>query len=106
MKSSRSVWSCRFSRMSVVAVFCLFAGRCVVQAQAAGASDKHDQPRGWSEPLESNDVGNPAIHGSTKVTDDGLEIVGAGKDVWGLSDQFRFVHEQRTGDFDVAVRVT
>ena len=106
MKSNRSVWSCRFARMLVVAAFCLFAGRCVVQAQIAGASDKQDQPKGWSAQLESNDVGNPAIHGSTRITDDGLEVVGAGKDVWGLSDQFRFVHEQQTGDFDVAVRVT
>ena len=28
-----------------------------------------------------------------------------GKDIWGTSDEFHFVHQEQTGDFDVVVRV-
>lgn len=60
--------------------------------------------RGWSSPLERTDIGNPAISGSVKSSHGVLEIVAGGKDVWGNSDEFTFVHQQMTGDFDVKVR--
>ena len=47
----------------------------------------------------------PAIHGTTKATNAGLEIVAGGKDIWGTSDEFRFAHQKQTGDFDVVVSV-
>ncbi|WP_367873803.1 LamG-like jellyroll fold domain-containing protein [Luteolibacter sp. Populi] len=53
----------------------------------------------------SQDIGNPALAGSTVRTGDLITITAGGTDIWGTSDQFRFAHQQRTGDFDVAVRL-
>jgi hypothetical protein len=51
-------------------------------------------------------VNNAAPAGSNYSFAPGqFEITGGGADIWGLSDQFRFVHTQRTGDFDVQVKV-
>ena len=62
-------------------------------------------PKGWSSTLQSTDIGNPAVHGETKPVNDGMEVEAGGKDIWGTSDEFHFVYEKHTGDFDVAVRV-
>ena len=71
----------------------------IVRAQSAV------ELKGWSEALQSTDVGSPVIHGSTKPTKDGLEVVASGRDIWDTSDQFHFVYQKQTGDFDVVVRV-
>ncbi|HVY68465.1 MAG TPA: PQQ-dependent sugar dehydrogenase, partial [Verrucomicrobiae bacterium] len=55
--------------------------------------------------LTSADIGNPAA-GSTKILSDGYELTAGGADIWGTSDQFRYAYEQRTGDFDVSVRIS
>ena len=34
-----------------------------------------------------------------------ITITAGGTDIWGTSDQFHFAHQQRTGDFDVSVRI-
>lgn len=51
------------------------------------------------------DVGGPAIAGSTTRTGDKLELTGGGNDIFGNADQFHFAWQQRTGDFDVYVRI-
>jgi hypothetical protein len=61
--------------------------------------------KGWSEALQSADVGSPVMHGSAKPIKDGLEVVASGRDIWDKSDQFQFVYQKQTGDFDVVVRV-
>ncbi|HUE42595.1 MAG TPA: hypothetical protein VMP12_03475, partial [Candidatus Sulfotelmatobacter sp.] len=70
-----------------------------------GRAQSAAEPKGWSEALQSIDVGSPVIHGSTKPTKDGLEVVASGRDIWDTSDQFHFVYQNQTGDFDVVVRV-
>ncbi len=55
--------------------------------------------------LTSLDIGGPALAGSTSRTGDDLTITAGGTDVWGASDQFRFAYLQRTGDFDLRMRV-
>ncbi|MDX1951995.1 MAG: PA14 domain-containing protein [Verrucomicrobiota bacterium] len=54
--------------------------------------------------LTSADIGGPAA-GSTTTLSDGYELRAGGADIWGNSDQFRYAYEQRSGDFDVRVRV-
>ena len=57
------------------------------------------------EAWTNSDVGSPAQAGSATRDQAGWNLVAGGTDIWGAVDQFHFVHQQRTGDFDVAVRV-
>jgi hypothetical protein len=43
--------------------------------------------------------------GSTQAATGGHDLRSAGRDIGGNSDQFHFAYQQRTGDFDVKVRV-
>ncbi|MCW1886836.1 PQQ-dependent sugar dehydrogenase [Luteolibacter flavescens] len=53
----------------------------------------------------SQDIGNPTLPGSTVRDGNQITITAGGTDIWGNSDQFHFAHQQRTGDFDVSVRI-
>ena len=55
--------------------------------------------------LVGQDIGNPALSGSTTRVGNEITITAGGTDIWGGSDQFHFAHQLRTGDFDVSVRV-
>ncbi len=55
--------------------------------------------------LTSVDIGGPVVGSTTKVAD-GWELVAGGADIWGTSDQFRFAYQQRTGDFDIFVKIS
>jgi hypothetical protein len=70
-----------------------------------GKAQSTEELKGWSEALQSTDVGSPVIPGSAKPTNEGLQVVASGKDIWDTSDQFHFVYQKQTGDFDVVVRV-
>jgi hypothetical protein len=50
-------------------------------------------------------IGNPTPAGSQVVVANGLNLSGGGADLGGVSDQFQFSGLQRTGDFDVMVRL-
>lgn len=50
------------------------------------------------------DIGNPPRGGIVAVTN-GVDITGGGAGVSGRNDQLQFSQQQRTGDFDVEVRV-
>lgn len=50
-------------------------------------------------------IGSPALSGSQTPVGNGLNISGGGTDVGGTSDQYQFSYVQRTGDFDVKVRL-
>jgi glucose/arabinose dehydrogenase/mono/diheme cytochrome c family protein/regulation of enolase protein 1 (concanavalin A-like superfamily) len=52
----------------------------------------------------SQDIGGPTA-GSTTDLGSGQHITAGGDDIWGNTDQFRFVHETISGDFDVIRRV-
>ena len=51
------------------------------------------------------DVGSPQLGGSAKPFDAGWNLIAGGADIWGKSDQFHFVCQEMTGDFDIAIRV-
>jgi glucose/arabinose dehydrogenase/mono/diheme cytochrome c family protein len=53
----------------------------------------------------SQDIGAPALAGSTQASGREITIQAGGTDIWGTSDQFHFAHQQRTGDFDFSVRI-
>jgi glucose/arabinose dehydrogenase len=55
--------------------------------------------------LTGQDIGNPALAGSTVRSGDLVTITAGGTDIWNTSDQFHFAHQLRAGDFDVAVRI-
>jgi regulation of enolase protein 1 (concanavalin A-like superfamily) len=51
------------------------------------------------------DVGSPAVTGSTTPVTRGYDLTGSGADIGGTGDQFHFGHQQQTGNFDIRVRV-
>lgn len=51
------------------------------------------------------DIGSPALSGSTTRDGNMVTITAGGTDIWGTTDQFHFAHQLRSGDFDIAVRV-
>jgi len=58
--------------------------------------------------LVSLDVGDAANKpGSTEILDDGtITIIGAGNDLWGSADGFRYVYTEVSGDFEATVQLT
>lgn len=55
--------------------------------------------------LTPMDIGSPSIIGSAAFHNGEWDVNAGGKDIWGTSDQFTFVAEQRTGDFDIVVHL-
>jgi M6 family metalloprotease-like protein len=51
------------------------------------------------------DIGNPGVAGSQTGSGSSLGITGGGADIWGASDQFRFVYKPLTGDGEITARV-
>ncbi|QJE97570.1 PQQ-dependent sugar dehydrogenase [Luteolibacter luteus] len=51
------------------------------------------------------DIGSPALSGSTARDGNMVTITAGGTDIWGNTDQFHFAHQLRNGDFDISVRV-
>jgi regulation of enolase protein 1 (concanavalin A-like superfamily) len=51
------------------------------------------------------DIGDPAATGSIVFPEEGYLVYGAGREIGGATDQFHFAYQQRTGNFDVKVRV-
>ena len=58
-------------------------------------------------PLASADIGSPSAAGSTSydASSGQWQIRATGADIWGGSDQFRFVHDAVAGDAELVVRV-
>ncbi|HEX9786337.1 MAG TPA: endo-1,3-alpha-glucanase family glycosylhydrolase [Opitutaceae bacterium] len=55
--------------------------------------------------LSSDDIGSPPVGGSTSLSGGTYTITASGSDIWGNSDQFRFISQQITGDTELVVRV-
>jgi hypothetical protein len=51
------------------------------------------------------DIGSPQLAGSARPVATGWDLIGAGVDIWEKADQFHFVCQDISGDFDLAVRV-
>lgn len=58
--------------------------------------------------MQSTNIGNPTPGGGVQTVTPNKDYVVTvgGVDIWGTYDSFNFIHEQRTGDFDVAVRIS
>ena len=57
------------------------------------------------ESFKHSDIGNPAISGTVKISEEGFDITAGGADIWGIKDEFNFVYVERTGDFDIVTRI-
>src|SRR5687767_14767046 len=59
--------------------------------------------RSWAQIYTGVNIGGDT--GSTQTATGGHDLRSSGRDIGGASDQFHFAYQQRTGDFDVKVRV-
>src|SRR3989442_4959445 len=53
----------------------------------------------------SIDIGGATPTGQTIVTNGGFDVSSATGDIWDVFDDFRFVYQQVTGDFDIRTRI-
>ena len=60
---------------------------------------------GTPSSFTSLDIGSPAVPGSATPVGTGWDVVAGGADIWERADQFHFVFTDKSGDFDVAVRL-
>ncbi|MDO8630348.1 MAG: hypothetical protein Q7R41_07630, partial [Phycisphaerales bacterium] len=51
------------------------------------------------------DIGGATTPGTATPVSGGFDVQGAGSDISGVNDQFHFEYQQRTGNFDVKVRL-
>jgi len=65
------------------------------------ASSQPAVPAPWT----TADIGAPAVAGSAQYSNGTFTLDGAGADIWGTSDQFRYVYQQFTGDIDIRAHV-
>jgi hypothetical protein len=72
------------------------AARTVTVSDLSGAL-----PAPWA----TQDVGSPAVNGSASESSGTYTVSGAGVDIWGTADQFRFVYQHLTGDGSIVARV-
>ncbi len=80
---------------------------CVLSLMLMGVSRPQAQangplPAGWL----GLDIGGPAVMGSQSFNNGTFTVDGAGTDIGGTSDQFRFVYRELQGDVDFRIRVT
>ncbi len=57
-------------------------------------------------PYAPQDIGGSAIPSTITLVSNGVNVVAAGTDIAGFSDQFNFDYQIRTGDFDIAARIS
>ena len=58
------------------------------------------------EPLwASEDIGAVGAAGSTSIANGVFTLAGAGADIWGTADAFRFTYQRLTGDGEIVARV-
>ncbi len=57
-------------------------------------------------PWETADIGAVGAAGSTTQTDGEFTVDGSGSDIWGTSDEFRYVYQTASGDCELVARVT
>jgi len=98
----------RFSALRAISLIFVAIVLSVAMAATGASQDRKTKTnplQGWSAPLQSADIGNPAFHGSMQATSDGLQIIAGGKDIWGTADEFHFTYQKQNGNFDIVVRV-
>jgi hypothetical protein len=80
-------------------VFCIALSLWVL---SAGAAFAQSLPDGWS----SLDIGAVGAAGSATGNAGSFTVTGAGADIWGSADAFRFVYTTLTGDGSIVTQVT
>ncbi|MBA2304435.1 MAG: hypothetical protein H0W08_17635, partial [Acidobacteria bacterium] len=80
-------------RAALMVVVCLAVGAVGARAQSL------------SSPWSAADVGKPNLAGSASLSNEVLTIDAAGKDIWGISDEFHFVYQAISGDVDIRARL-
>ena len=76
--------------VAVLAALLLFASSAYAQL-----------PSGWT----SGDIGTVGTAGATTYAGSTFSVDGAGADIWGSADAFRFAYRQLTGDGSIVARV-
>ncbi len=78
----------------------------VLGVQDSAGNAASGSAEGVTQGLRVEDVGRPSQAGSAFSCKPGtIEVKAGGVDIWGETDSFQFAHQERTGDFDIRVRV-
>ena len=68
-----------------------------------------DYIRAWElpqpSPWQTADIGSPGLAGRASWCDGVFDVTGEGNDIWGCSDQFRYVYRPLNGDGAITARV-
>jgi regulation of enolase protein 1 (concanavalin A-like superfamily) len=62
-------------------------------------------PTGLPSPWQSRDIGSVGIAGSASYGNSRYTLVGSGADIWGSSDQFRFMYQSLSGNGTITAKV-
>lgn len=93
------------SSMMDRATYTLTVSQLADQSAAANTITNNSSAQFIASVYASVGIGAPTPAGSQTPAGNGLNLSGGGADLGGASDQFQFSHVQRTGDFDVKVRL-
>ena len=61
---------------------------------------------GLPSPWATQDIGSVGLSGSASYSSGRFTVTGAGADIWGTADAFRFVHQPLAGDGQIVARLT
>jgi hypothetical protein len=75
------------------------------QSVAANTVTNNSPAQFYASIYANVSIGSPSLAGGQTPAGNGLNISGGGSDVGGTNDQYQFSYQQRTGDFDVKVRL-
>jgi len=77
----------------------------IPSSKTNAVSDSGTIPGRPSALFANLDIGSPQLAGSARRVDTGWDLIAGGADIWEKADQFHFVFQDLSGDFDIAVRV-
>jgi endonuclease/exonuclease/phosphatase family metal-dependent hydrolase len=84
-----------------ISVTRLFIRAFVALIVLSGSALAQALPTGWA----TKDIGVVGVTGSASGTLEALSASGAGADIWGTADQFRYVYAPMTGDGSIVTQV-
>ena len=86
-------------------VLCVLMLSACVAAPPDLPPDEDDLTGELREPWRSADVGMPVLSGSASYEDGRFLVEAAGRDIWSAPDEFHYVYQERSGDFEMIARV-
>jgi hypothetical protein len=105
LDSSQSNVVLTVATMTEGAPYTLTVNNVADQSVAANPVTNNSQANFIASIFAGVGIGSPTPAGSQTPVANGINLSGGGADVGGTSDQFQFSYLQRTGDFDVKVRL-